>query len=89
VAAPEEGGFGIVNPTSMLLAAGLLLFEGLGQRPAARTLERAVEAARLERTGTPDAMEAGVGATTRDFADAVIELLPRSRTDVELMDEAA
>jgi hypothetical protein len=34
-------------------------------------------------------MEAGVGATTRDFADAVIELLPRSRTDVELMDEAA
>jgi isocitrate/isopropylmalate dehydrogenase len=89
VAAPEEGGFGIVNPTSMLLAAGLLLFEGLGQRPAARTLERAVEAARLERTGTPDAMAAGVGATTRDFADAVIELLPRSRTDVELMDEAA
>jgi 3-isopropylmalate dehydrogenase len=73
-----DGGFGAVDPTGMLLTASLLLGEGLKRRSAARTLERAVGGA-LRRTGTP--------RETASFADAVIELLPQARTDLELMDE--
>jgi 3-isopropylmalate dehydrogenase len=71
----DAAGFGVVDPTAMLLTVGLLLAAGLGLYPAARTLDRAVAGA-----GTP--------AATRTFADAVIELLPESRTDLELADEA-
>ena len=63
-------------PTGTLLAASLLLAEGLGQRSAARTLERAVTAA--EASGTTD---------TRSFTDAVIGALPDARTDTELFEE--
>jgi 3-isopropylmalate dehydrogenase len=73
-----DGGFGAVDPTGMLLTASLLLGEGLKRRSAARTLERAVGGV-LRRTGAP--------RETASFADAVIELLPQVRTDLELMDE--
>jgi isocitrate/isopropylmalate dehydrogenase len=73
-----EAGFDAVDPTGMLLTASLLLGEGLKRRSAARTLERAVGGA-LRRTGTPRG--------TAGFADAVIELLPQARTDLELIDE--
>ena len=46
----EVAGFGVADATGTLLAASLLLGEGLGQRSAARTLERAVTAA--EASGT-------------------------------------
>ena len=63
----------------MLLTASLMLAEGLKRRSASRTLERAVgEVAR--RSAAHD---------TRSFTDAVIELLPQSRTDVEHFDEVA
>jgi 3-isopropylmalate dehydrogenase len=71
----EVAGFGVVDPTAMLLTAGLLLSGGLGLYSAARTLDRAVRGA-------------GAAAATRTFADAVISLLPESRTDLELADEA-
>jgi hypothetical protein len=61
----------------MLLAASLMLAEGLKRRSASRTLERAVGAA----AGTSGHSD------TQSFTDAVIELLPQSRTDVELFDE--
>ncbi len=72
---PDDlAGFGVADPKGMLLTASLMLAVGLKRRSAARTLERAVgEAAR--RTGS--------GHDTRSFTDAVIELLPESRTDVE------
>jgi isocitrate/isopropylmalate dehydrogenase len=70
----SAAGFGVVNPTSMLRAASLLLSAGLGQRFASQALERAVAAA----PKTPD---------TKRFTDAVIALLPASRTDTELFDE--
>jgi 3-isopropylmalate dehydrogenase len=74
----EVAGFGVADATGTLLAAALLLSEGLGQRSAARTLERAVAAAEAAR---PD--EIG----TRQFTDTVIEALPDARTDTELFEE--
>jgi isocitrate/isopropylmalate dehydrogenase len=71
-------GLGVADPAGTLLAASLLLGEGLGQRSAARTLERAVAAVlTMNRTG----------AKTRSFTDAVIERLPDARTDTELFEE--
>ena len=73
----EVAGLGVVDPTGMLLTASLLLAEGLEHRSASRTLERAVGEAARERTPRD----------TRSFTDAVIQLLPRARTDVEHFDE--
>jgi 3-isopropylmalate dehydrogenase len=75
----EVAGFGVVDPMGMLLTASLMLAEGLKRRSASRTLERAVgEVARRR-----DAHD------TRSFTDAVIEMLPQSRTDVEHFDGVA
>lgn len=74
---PDVAGFGVVDPTGMLFTVSLLLAEGLKRRSAARTLERAVgEVARAEPL-----------RDTRAFTNAVLELLPQTRTDVELHDE--
>jgi 3-isopropylmalate dehydrogenase len=77
-ASDDVAGFGVVDPTGMLLATSLMLAEGLKRRSASRTLERAVGVA-AGRSG---------GSDTRAFTDAVIDLLPQSRTDVELFDGA-
>jgi 3-isopropylmalate dehydrogenase len=74
----DVAGLGVADPAGTLLAASLLLGEGLGQRSAARTLERAV-AAVLTMNETP--------RKTRSFTDAVIERLPEARTDTELFVE--
>lgn len=63
---PAEAGYGVVDPRSLLLAAALLLGEGLGERTAAATLSSAVGRARL----------AGRQASTRDVANAVLAELP-------------
>ncbi len=74
--APADlAGFGVADPTAILLTLSLLLAEGLQRRSAARTLERAVAAA------TP------VAAGTRSFTDAVLGVLPGLRTDFELFEE--
>jgi len=74
--APEDlAGFGVADPTAILLTLSLLLAEGLHRRSAAHTLERAVAA-----------VEPG-GVGTRPVADAVLELLPEVRTDVEMFEE--
>ncbi|HVV59916.1 MAG TPA: isocitrate/isopropylmalate family dehydrogenase [Gaiellaceae bacterium] len=75
----DVAGFGVADPSGMLLTASLLLGEGLKRRSAARTLERAVGTAMRARGNGP--------SETRSFADAVIELLPQTRTDLELFDE--
>jgi 3-isopropylmalate dehydrogenase len=75
----EHAGFGVVDPMGMLLTASLMLAEGLKRRAASRTLERAVgQVARAPRS---------VAYDTRSFTDAVIDLLPQARTDVEHPDE--
>ena len=76
--ADEVAGFGVADATGTLLAASLLLGEGLGARSAARTLERAVAAA-----------EDGTTADTRAFTDAVIAQLPAVRTDTEHYQEVS
>ncbi|MGZ4292577.1 MAG: isocitrate/isopropylmalate family dehydrogenase, partial [Gaiellaceae bacterium] len=78
-ASDDVAGFGVVDPTGMLLATSLMLAEGLKRRSASRTLERAVGIAvdRDDHAGD-----------TRAFTDAVIALLPQSRTDLEHFDGA-
>ncbi len=85
----ELAGQGVANPTAMLLATALVLGEGLGQRAAARTLERAVNGALAGPARTADLLVGGVGASTREFMEAVLLLLPGSRTDHEFFQEAA
>jgi isocitrate/isopropylmalate dehydrogenase len=76
---PEDvAGFGVADPKAMFLTASLMLAEGLKRRSASRTLERAVDAASRE----------DASRDTRSFTDAVIELLPAARTDVDHFQEA-
>jgi isocitrate/isopropylmalate dehydrogenase len=69
----------------MLLAAALMLSEGLGERTAGRTLERAVSHAFASGVRTADVAGHGPAATTRDFMDAVLDLMPGARPDVEFL----
>jgi 3-isopropylmalate dehydrogenase len=78
--ADDDAGFGVVDPTGMLLTASLLLAEGLERRASSRTLERAVGEASTRSRGA-------ALRDTRSFTDAVLELLPRTRTDVDHFDE--
>jgi len=74
----DVAGFGVADPTAMLFTTSLLLAEGLRRRSASRTLERAVGEAILAGHARRE---------TRPFTDAVLELLPQARTDVEHFDE--
>jgi 3-isopropylmalate dehydrogenase len=78
--ADDVAGLGVVDPTGMLLTASLLLAEGLESRSSSRTLERAVGEVETRKAGS-------VPHDTRSFTDAVLELLPRARTDVDHFDE--
>ncbi len=81
--AHDIAGHGVANPSEMLLAAALLLGEGLGRRAAAEALEESLAAALSSSLRTPDMSQAGVGATTREFVDVVLALLPSARRDTE------
>jgi isocitrate dehydrogenase (NAD+) len=71
-AAPDIAGRGIANPTALLLALALML-DHLGEAAAASAVRSAVDRVWNEgRVRTPDA---GGSASTRAFADAVIEAL--------------
>ena len=74
----ENAGFGVADPTAMLFTTSLLLAEGLRRRSASRTLERAVG----------EAMDADTARETRSFTEAVLDLLPGARTDLEHFDGA-
>jgi len=87
-AAREIAGQGVANPASMLLATALLLEEGLGERSAAKTLAGAVIEACSNGVQTPDMVSAGLGATTREFANLVLEKLPAAMTNAEFYREA-
>jgi 3-isopropylmalate dehydrogenase len=87
-AAKEIAGQGVANPAPMLLAAALMLGEGLGERRAAETLTGMLLAASSNGAVTPDVAETGVGATTRQFADVVLAQLPFAWTNAEFYREA-
>lgn len=86
--AHDIAGQGVANPSSMLLAAALMLGEGLGERAAAETLGGAVAAASGRDTRTPDMLAVGVGATTREFADVVLSQLRWTVRNAEFLREA-
>ncbi|HXF98680.1 MAG TPA: isocitrate/isopropylmalate family dehydrogenase, partial [Gaiellaceae bacterium] len=86
--AREIAGQGVANPASLLLAAALMLAEGLGERRAAETLEGAVLAACGGGARTPRLRAAGVGATTRELGDGVLAELPFALTNAEFFREA-
>jgi len=81
--APEIAGQGVANPMAMLLAAAVMLGEGLGERSSAETLERAVAGAIEDGVRTPDIVETGPAATTRQFMDVLLAGLPSARRDTE------
>lgn len=71
VPSPDGGfalaGHGVVNPSSMLLAAALTLEHGLGQHAAADTLAGAVSAALAE-----EPLRFGIRTSTRAFTSRVL-----------------
>jgi hypothetical protein len=77
VAVSDPGGYalagaGVVNPSSMLLAAAMMLDFAFGQTAAAATLAGAVSAALVDGPQTPDLLRRGIGATTREFTTRVV-----------------
>lgn len=81
--ASELAGQGVADPSAMLLATALLLSEGLGRAAACEALEESLSAA-LRAPRLPSQLAgAGVAATTREFVDAVLGLLPSARRDTE------
>lgn len=93
VPSPDGGfaiaGHGIVNPSSMLLAAAMLLEHGLGCAAAAATLAGAVSAALVDGPQTPDLLRLGVGATTREFTLRVVAGFQLSLRNAEFWPEVA
>jgi 3-isopropylmalate dehydrogenase len=79
----DIAGQGVANPSEILLAVALLLGEGLGRRSAAEALEESLAAALSAPRRTADRSGTGVAATTTEFVDAVLELLPSARRDTE------
>jgi homoisocitrate dehydrogenase len=71
--APDIAGQGIANPTAAILSAAMML-DYLGEKEAARKVERAVDLALEEGPLTPDL---GGNATTKAFTEAVIRALGR------------
>lgn len=72
--APDIAGKGIANPTALLLS-GLMMLEHLGEKTAARRIEKALHAVLAEgKTLTPDL---GGRATTAEFTQAVVEAVSR------------
>jgi 3-isopropylmalate dehydrogenase len=84
----DDAGHGVADPSSMLLAASLMLREGLGERHAADTLSAALREARAEGPSTVAAVRRTLSASTRDLADAVVGLLPSSHRNAEFVPKA-
>jgi isocitrate/isopropylmalate dehydrogenase len=70
--AADDAGQGAVNPSPMLLAAAMLLADGLNQRSAGETLANALSGALDGRVSTVDRVRRGLAATTREFTDSVL-----------------
>lgn len=79
----DDAGHGVADPSPILLATALLLSEGLGRHAAAVALEESLVAALRGPRKPLDAAATGVAATTREFVDAVLGLLPSARRDTE------
>jgi 3-isopropylmalate dehydrogenase len=86
---PDDiAGHGVADPSSILLAVSLLLGEGLGERAAARTLAVALTSAQAAGPARSPTAPRRIAASTREFADAVLELLPSATRNAEFLPEA-
>jgi 3-isopropylmalate dehydrogenase len=81
--ASDHAGQGVADPSPMLLATALMLSEGLGRPVAGRALEESLAAALRGPRRPVELAAPGVAATTREFVDAVLGLLPSARRDTE------
>jgi len=87
--APAQGtesdlaGQGVADPSPILLATALLLSEGLGRMAAGEALEDSLTMALRAPRRPSEVAGPGVAATTREFVDAVLGLLPSARRDTE------
>ena len=81
--AHEAAGQGMADPSEMLLATALLLSEGFGRRAAGEALEQSLTEALRGARRASAASGTSVTATTREFVDAVLGLLPSARRDTE------
>jgi 3-isopropylmalate dehydrogenase len=81
--ATDIAGQGVADPSSMLLAAALMLGEGLGERGAAATLSAAVSSVRNDGSGPR-----GRVTMTAELTDAVLARLPQSHSNAEFLTEA-
>jgi len=93
VPAPDGGfalaGSGVVNPSSMLLAAAMMLEYALDSPVAAATLAGAVSAALVDGPQTPDLLRFGVGATSREFTTRVVDGFQLAHANAEFWGNAA
>jgi isocitrate dehydrogenase (NAD+) len=71
--APDIAGKGLANPTALLMS-GIMMLDHLGERPAARRIEAALE--KVYREAKHATRDLGGKATTQEFTDAVISALP-------------
>ena len=79
----DLAGQGMADPSAMLLATALLLSEGLGRVAAGEALEDSLTLALRAPRRPSEVSGPGVAATTREFVDAVLGLLPSARRDTE------
>ena len=82
--AADIAGHGVADPSSMLLAAALMLGEGLGERGAAATLSSAVSYVR----GNDTLREVSTVSMSSELTDAVLARLPQSHSNAEFFTEA-
>ena len=81
--ASDLAGQGVADPSPMLLATALLLSEGLRRTAAGHALEDSLTMALDAPRRPSDVAGPRVAATTREFVDAVLGLLPSARRDTE------
>jgi isocitrate/isopropylmalate dehydrogenase len=79
----HDAGHGVANPSSILLAAAMLLGDGLGQRSAGDTLVGALVGALGGRVSTVDRLRLGLAATSREFTDTVLAGFQNHHTNAE------
>jgi 3-isopropylmalate dehydrogenase len=82
--AVDIAGQGVADPSSMLLAAALMLGEGLGEWGAAATLASAVSYVR----GNGTRRAVGTVSMSSELTDAVLARLPQSHSNAEFFTEA-
>jgi isocitrate dehydrogenase (NAD+) len=70
--APDIASKGLANPTALLMS-GIMMLDHLGERPAARSIEAALE--KVYREGKHVTRDVGGKAGTAEFTDAVISAL--------------